>query len=115
MENWIEICRLDRIPRHGARVVCTGRGAVAVFRTGEDRVFALEDRCPHRDGPLSQGILHGDRVTCPMHDWTIELATGVAVAPDQGSTPTVPVRIERGMVLLDLAPAEAEPVATGAP
>lgn len=104
---WTAICRLDDIPRLGARVVQTRTGRVAIFRNRADEVFALDDRCPHRDGPLSQGIVHGRRVTCPLHDWVIELETGQAVAPDQGCTATHPVRVEDGMVLLALADAPA--------
>lgn len=103
MTLWIDVCGLTDIPRLGARVVATAVGPVAVFRTGDDKVFALEDRCPHRGGPLSQGIVHGRRVTCPLHDWTIELESGTAVAPDEGCAAVVPVRVLDGMVAIDLA------------
>ena len=89
----------------GARVVVRPGhpdGNVAVFRTEDDRVFAVLDRCPHKGGPLSQGIVFGDRVACPLHNWTIELATGEAVAPDVGCARRFPVRIERGVVYLAL-------------
>lgn len=107
MVEWTAICRLDDIPRLGARVVKTRGGPVAIFRTQTDEIFALDDRCPHRNGPLSQGIVHGRRVTCPLHDWVIELETGEAVAPDQGCTATHPVRVEDGTVMLALAAAPA--------
>jgi nitrite reductase (NADH) small subunit len=97
---WRDIGRLDEVPRRGSRVVATPQGNIAVFRTSDDRVFALEDRCPHKGGPLSQGIVHGDRVTCPLHNWMIELTTGGAVAPDQGCTPTVPVQLLQDRILL---------------
>ena len=83
------VCALTDIPRLGARVIeraIESGGNIAVFRTAEDRVFALADRCPHKGGPLSQGIVHGDRVACPLHNWNIELETGTAVEPDQGCT-----------------------------
>ena len=83
-DNWIEVGMLDDIPRQGARVVRRADGDIAVFRTLEDEVFALRDRCPHKGGPLSQGMVHGHKVTCPMHDWKISLDTGLAVAPDEG-------------------------------
>ncbi|HFQ91600.1 MAG TPA: nitrite reductase small subunit NirD [Chromatiales bacterium] len=102
MTNWIEVGRLEDIPRLGARVVRTEAGDVAVFRTAEDEVFALRDQCPHKKGPLSQGIIHGKRVTCPLHNWVIELENGQAVAPDEGCTGVYPVRIEAGKVLLGL-------------
>ncbi len=107
--DWIEIGALADIPRQGARVVRTTKGDIAVFRTLDDEVFALRDRCPHKGGPLSQGIVHGKRVACPLHDWKIHLDSGGAVAPDEGCVPTFPVRIEDGNVQLCLAPVEVPP------
>ena len=101
MSGWIEIGRLEDIPRLGARVVRLWGISYAIFRNEQDEVFALEDRCPHRGGPLSQGIVHGCRVTCPLHNMVIELKTGRAVAPDTGEARTLPVKIEQGRVLLD--------------
>ena len=86
-----------------ARVLETPNGPIALFRTSDDRVFALRDRCPHRGGPLSQGIVHGACVTCPLHDWVIDLATGTARAPDEGGVDRFAVRVERGRVLVELA------------
>jgi len=76
---WHRVGRLDQIPPLGARVVDVAGRSLAIFRTSSDRVFALLDRCPHRGGPLSQGIVHGSCVTCPLHDWVIDLATGEAI------------------------------------
>ena len=96
-----KICTLQEIPKLGARVVQSSEhGDIAVFRSADDEVFALLDKCPHKNGPLSQGIVHGKRVTCPLHNWNIELADGYAVAPDQGCTKSFPVRVEKGDVLL---------------
>lgn len=103
MTNWLEIGDLEDIPPRGARVVTTDHGDIAVFRTSDDRVFAVEDSCPHKKGPLSQGIVHGDRVTCPLHNWVINLADGTAVAPDKGCAVHYPVRVERGLISVDLA------------
>jgi nitrite reductase (NADH) small subunit len=100
---WTDIGALDQIPRRGARVVRTGPGCVAVFRTVDDRAFALEDRCPHKGGPLSQGIVHGTSVTCPMHNWVVSLETGEAQGADEGRTRAFPLRVEDGRVLIDLA------------
>lgn len=97
---WTEVGRVEEIPKQGARVIRTGDGDVALFRTVTDEVFALEDRCPHKGGPLSQGIVHGRRVTCPLHNWVIELATGHAVAPDEGCAGHIPARVENGVVSL---------------
>jgi nitrite reductase (NADH) small subunit len=103
-DSWIEVGRLDDIPRLGARVVRAPDGDIAVFRAADDRVFALRDKCPHKGGPLSQGIVHGHKVTCPLHNWHIELQSGTAVAPDVGCTGVYPVRIENGVIYLSFAP-----------
>lgn len=103
MTTWIDIGALEDIPARGARVVKTALGCVAVFRTGSDEVFALEDRCPHKGGPLSEGIVHGSSVTCPLHNWVFSLETGLAQGADEGSVPTYPARIEDGRILLDAA------------
>jgi len=102
MTQWIEIGALDQIPRLGARVVRTASGNIAVFRTEGDEVFALDDRCPHKGGPLSQGIVHNQRVTCPLHNFVIELANGEAVAPDQGCAHSYPAKVENGTVWLSV-------------
>lgn len=107
MTSWIEIGALDDIPRLGSRVVRTPRGNIAVFRTESDEVFALDDRCPHKGGPLSQGIVHNKRVTCPLHNFVIELASGQAVAPDEGCTHTHPAKVENGVVWLSVRQAVA--------
>ncbi|MEW5757262.1 MAG: nitrite reductase small subunit NirD [Pseudomonadota bacterium] len=100
--GWIEIGKVDEIPRRGARVVQTAQGDIGVFRTAEDEVFALRDKCPHKGGPLSQGIVHGKRVTCPLHNWNIELESGQAVAPDEGCAARFPVLVENGVVYLQV-------------
>src|SRR5512139_3857772 len=102
MTEWTVISRVDDIPVLGARRVAREQGAaVAVFRTADDRVFALLDRCPHKGGPLSQGIVAGDGVACPLHNQTIGLADGCARAPDAGCTPRFAVQVEAGRVMLD--------------
>jgi nitrite reductase (NADH) small subunit len=92
--KWVEVGSIDDIPMRGARCVNTPEGRIAVFRTAEGQVFAIEDRCPHKDGPLSQGIVHGTAVTCPLHNWVISLETGKAQGADEGAVRTVPTRIE---------------------
>jgi nitrite reductase (NADH) small subunit len=100
--SWVAVGRLEDIPRQGARVVATSQGDVALFRTKEDEVFALPDRCPHKGGPLSQGIVHGRSVTCPLHNWVIDLASGAACAPDRGCVRHIATRLEHGRILLAL-------------
>lgn len=102
MSNWIEIGALKDIPRLGSRVVRTATGNIAVFRTENDEVFALDDRCPHKGGPLSQGIVHNRRVTCPLHNFVIELDSGQAVGPDEGCTRSHPAKVENGIVWLSV-------------
>ncbi len=103
MTAFIDIAALDDIPRQGARVVKTPAGCIAVFRTADDQVFATLDRCPHKGGPLSEGIVHGTSVTCPLHAMVFDLATGVATGLDDGAVQTFQVRIDAGRVLLDAA------------
>lgn len=102
-KTWMDIGTLEEIPRQGARVVKTRHGCVAVFRTMSDDVYALDDRCPHKGGPLSQGIVHGSAVTCPLHNMVIELTNGMAAGVDEGSVRTYPLRVEGGRLLLDIS------------
>ena len=104
MSEWKVICRVDDIPVLGARRVARDKGMdVAVFRNAEGGVFALLDRCPHKGGPLSQGIVFGDHVACPLHNWNIGLCTGQAAAPDEGCTPKFQVKVDQGVVHLQQA------------
>ncbi len=102
--DWIAVGHADDIPPRGARVVTAPGGDIAVFKAADGTIFALRDRCPHKGGPLSQGIVHGEAVTCPLHNWVISLRSGEAQGADKGCVPKIPVRIEGGKVLL---PAEA--------
>jgi len=101
MTDWIDIAALDDIPQRGARVVKTRQGCVAVFRTAADEVFALDNTCPHKQGPLAEGIVHGSAVTCPLHNWVISLETGLVQGADEGQVATYPARVEAGRILLD--------------
>jgi nitrite reductase (NADH) small subunit len=107
VSHWTAVGRVEDIPALGARVVRTAAGNIAVFRAEDDQIFALDDKCPHKGGPLSQGIVHGKRVTCPLHDFRIELKEGTAVAPDQGCVRTYPVRLAEGVIEIDLQAATA--------
>ena len=104
MTQWKKICLVTDIPVLGSRRVGRAQGLdVAVFRNDKDEIFALLDRCPHKGGPLSQGIVFGTSVACPLHNWTIELAGGCARAPDEGCTPRFSVQVSDGLVHLDSA------------
>ncbi len=102
MRAWKDICGVADIPVLGSRRVARVKGLdIAVFRTVDDKVFALLDRCPHKGGPLSQGIVHGESVACPLHNWNIALGNGCARAPDEGCTPQFAVQVREGRVFLD--------------
>ncbi|PLP60708.1 nitrite reductase (NAD(P)H) small subunit [Mesorhizobium loti] len=101
--DWLDIGTLDDIPLRGARCVKTPNGRIGIFRTHDDRVFAIEDHCPHKGGPLSQGIVHGAAVTCPLHNWVFSLETGEALGADEGAVKTIPVRVEDGRIAIALS------------
>jgi nitrite reductase (NADH) small subunit len=100
MTDWIEIGSVADIPRRGARCVTTPAGRVAIFRTMEDEIFALENRCAHKAGPLAEGIVHGAAVTCPLHNWVFDLRTGKATGADEGEVRTFPVDVVDGRIFL---------------
>lgn len=101
MNDWIDIGALTDIPQRGARCIKTPLGKIAVFRTAEDQVFAIDDQCPHKGGPLSQGIVHGAQVTCPLHNWVFSLETGVAQGADEGAVRTYPLRLHGDRILIN--------------
>lgn len=100
--SWTKICPLEEIPKLGARVVRGAKGDIGVFRTEDDRVFALNNECPHKQGPLSQGIVYGDKVACPLHSWKISLVDGKAEEPDVGETACFKTKVEDGVVYLEM-------------
>jgi nitrite reductase (NADH) small subunit len=101
-KHWVAIGTLTDIPRQGSRCVKNGDMTIAIFRTSDDRVFALEDKCPHKNGPLSEGIVHDGCVTCPLHNWVIALDTGAAQGADEGQTQSFPIKMDGDTVLLGL-------------
>ncbi len=101
-DMWVRVAALKDIPQLGARVVKSRLGDIAVFRNNQDEVFAVRDKCPHKGGPLSQGIVFERKVACPLHGWTIHLDSGAAAAPDEGCAATFPVKVEGGEVFLQL-------------
>ena len=102
MASFKTYCKIDDIPVLGSRRVARpGSTDVAIFRNAEDKVFALLDRCPHKGGPLSQGIVFGHSVACPLHNWTISLEDGQAREPDKGCTARFAVKVDGGEVFLD--------------
>lgn len=98
--DWVDLAPLDAIPCQGARCVKAPGGRIAIFRTADDRIFAIEDKCPHAGGPLSEGIVHDTSVTCPLHNWVIDLESGQALGADEGRAATLPVKVEEGRILM---------------
>ena len=107
--TWLDIGPAAAIPSRGARQIATPWGNIAVFRTDDDRYYAIDDRCPHKQGPLSQGIVHGASVTCPLHNWVIALDSGRVQGPDEGCVRRYPVRLEAGHLYLSFSKAN-EPI-----
>jgi nitrite reductase (NADH) small subunit len=97
----VSVCKLEDIPRLGARRYLRDDGkTIAIFRIAADKVFALHDHCPHKGGPLSQGIVFGESVACPLHNWCIDLKSGTAAAPDEGYVERFVVEVVDGQVVL---------------
>jgi nitrite reductase (NADH) small subunit len=104
---WFDVGPVSAIPPRGARTVKTPRREIAVFRTATDEIFALENKCPHKGGPLSEGIVHGRKVACPLHNWIIDLESGAATGADEGCARKFPVKVERGHIYIDMGAAAA--------
>jgi nitrite reductase (NADH) small subunit len=102
MHSWIKVAPLEDIPKLGARIVRTKTIDIGVFRTEDDRIFAINNSCPHKGGPLSQGIVYGDKVACPLHSWKISLVDGKAEEPDVGKAACFNTKVEDGFVYLEL-------------
>ena len=102
MSEWIKIAPLNEVPKAGSRVVKNGAVDIAIFRTDDDRVFALHDKCPHKGGPLSQGIVYGNKIACPLHSWKISLVDGNAEEPDEGHTACFNIKVEDNNIYLEL-------------
>jgi nitrite reductase (NADH) small subunit len=103
-KKWIRIAYCRDIPLHEGRAVKVGSREIAVFNLG-DRFLATENRCPHKGGPLADGIVSGASVVCPLHAWKISLETGMGVNGPSASScvETFRTRVEGGIILLELA------------
>lgn len=103
MNDWIKIGLIEDVPSQGSRVVKTeSMGDIAIFRTLSNTIYALSNTCPHKGGPLSEGIVHGEKITCPLHNMTFDLATGEATGPDELCAGHYPVKVEDGGIYLSL-------------
>jgi nitrite reductase (NADH) small subunit len=102
--GWLQVCTLHELSRAGVRTLALPELNVAVFRLADGRVFAIEDRCPHRGARLSAGVIYdADKIACLDHGWGIRLADGEAEAPEQGCVLTFPVKVEDGLVFVLIA------------
>ena len=101
-DEWVKVAEVDQVPPLAARVVRTQEGDIALFHAGDGNFYAIENRCPHKGGPLSEGIVHDCHVTCPLHNWVLNLKTGEAEAPDEGKVATYAVKVEDGAIYLKL-------------
>ncbi len=102
MSNWVRVAPLEEIPKLGARVVRSKDIDIGVFRLEDGRIYAVNNSCPHKGGPLSEGIVYGDKIACPLHSWKISLVDGKADEPDEGTTACFNTKIEDGVVYLEL-------------
>jgi len=100
--TWHFICKVDEIPRSGGRTVHAGDISVALFRLTDDTVKAIENRCPHKNGPLADGVLSGGDVLCPLHNWRVNLDSGEVAAPESGCVKRFAVKVEDGQIFLEL-------------
>lgn len=99
--KWLDIGSINQIEPGTARTLpVQGGEEIAVFRTMHGEFHALVNKCPHKQGPLSQGIVHGNVVTCPLHNWNISLKTGEALGEDKGCVPVIPLKVDAGRIFL---------------
>ncbi len=100
--SWQEVANLADVPKLGGRVLVTTSGPIALLRNESGTIFALDNRCPHKGGPLAEGYVSGQTVYCPLHNWQIDMQCGEAREPDKGCVRTWPVRVEGERVFLRL-------------
>ncbi|WP_121627157.1 nitrite reductase small subunit NirD [Poseidonibacter antarcticus] len=102
MSKWIKITQTENIPEMGSRVIQYGELEIAVFKTRDGSIFAINNQCPHKQGKLSEGLVHDHVVTCPMHNWDIDLKSGKALGNDNGCTNTYESKIEDDIFYINL-------------
>lgn len=102
--KWIDIGPVEQLPALGSRTLpVQGGQEIAIFRTATGSIHALANKCPHKNGPLSQGMVHDTSVTCPLHNWRISLLTGEALGEDKGCVPVIPVKVDAGRIYIERA------------
>jgi len=112
--KWVHITHCDNIPLREGRSVKVGSREIAIFNLG-DRFLAVDNRCPHKGGPLSEGIVSGTTVVCPLHAWKVDLECGAVKKPAdvQVCVKTFRTRVEAGTVLLEVPTAEVVEIKPG--
>ncbi len=102
MSNWIKIIQVEDVPVMGSRKVVVGDDEIVIFKTRDESIFAVNNVCPHKQGKLSEGLVHDHMVTCPMHNWDIDLETGVVKDEDNSCTKKYETKVEEGVIYLAL-------------
>ena len=112
VNKWVRITGIENIPLREGRGVQIAGHDIAIFNLG-DRILAVENKCPHRGGPLADGIVSGSNVVCPLHAWKVDLASGEVVNQSMNAPciKTYATRFENGVVLLEIPVASAIPAA----
>lgn len=100
--QWVDVCALEDIPVRGARRLSWKQQELGVFRTSAHEVYVIDNKCPHKQGPLTEGIVHDTGVTCPLHNFVIDLPSGRARGADEGCVKTFPVEVRDGRVIVDV-------------
>lgn len=100
MDTWYKITSINEIPKMGSRVVQINETEIAIFKTNKNEIFALNNQCPHQQGKLSEGLIHGDVVTCPLHNTDISLENGKALGENYGCTNKYETKIDNDFVYL---------------
>ncbi len=100
----IRVATLSELPRNLGKTVSIGPYEIALFHLGNGKIRAIENRCPHKGGVLAEGIISGEHVFCPMHDWKINVSDGNVQAPDTGCVKTFEVEVDRDEVFIILNP-----------
>ncbi|WP_223589121.1 nitrite reductase small subunit NirD [Neobacillus bataviensis] len=98
----ILVGKAEDLPQKLGKTVTIGRKEIAVFKLENGKIHAIENRCPHKGGVLAEGIVSGEFVYCPLHDWKISVMDGRVQAPDVGCVQSYPVEIRDGQVFIFL-------------
>jgi len=100
MSTFVTACAAAELAPGTARTVTVGDKELALFNV-DGVVFAIDNTCPHRGGPLAEGEVEGCTVTCPWHAWTFDLKTGQSLTDDLAVT-CYPAKVEGGAVLVSV-------------